>query len=239
MEELYQDYKDIAAIYIVYISEAHAADDRNPVGYATEMGIMEHTNYGERCDVAARLVADKKLTIPCLIDGIDNGVAEAYAALPDRVFLVRKDGTLAVAGNRGPWGFKPALDASLKWLAEYKSTGVEPAPIEIVDSRAKTREINRKMMSAYQSGEYDEAVKYALEMNEATPNEPGTIYNVACFQCLAGNHDAAYEWLEKAIDAGYDDADHLVEDDDFSAVRDEKRFQNIVSKLRAKSGDIN
>ena len=28
MEEMYQEFKDIAEFYIVYISEAHAADDR-------------------------------------------------------------------------------------------------------------------------------------------------------------------------------------------------------------------
>ncbi len=32
MEQLYQDYKDLAAIYIVYISEAHAMDDPSPTG---------------------------------------------------------------------------------------------------------------------------------------------------------------------------------------------------------------
>ncbi len=232
MEELYQNYRDVAGIYIVYISEAHAADDRFPVPYATNLNIKEHTTYGERCDVAKRLVADKKLTIPCLIDEIDNGVADAYQALPDRVYLIRKDGTLAIAGNRGPWGFKPALDAAEDWLAKYKATGVEPAPVPLVDARARTREINAKMMSAYRGGDYDNAVKYATELHKLAPRDSGTMYNVACFQCLAGNHKESYGWLQKAIDAGYDDVDHLVADDDFKAIRKEKRFQEIVSKLR-------
>ena len=112
MEKLYQDYKDIAEIYIVYISEAHASDASSswPVPYAKELGIKEHTNYGERCAVATRLVTDKKLTIPCLIDGMDNAAADAYKGWPDRVFLVRTDGKLGVAAGRGPWGFVPALD---------------------------------------------------------------------------------------------------------------------------------
>jgi hypothetical protein len=127
MERMYQDYKDIAEFYIVYINEAHAADGRRPVGYAKEKGIKEHTNFGERCEVAERLVKDKELTIPCLVDGMDNEVGKAYKGWPDRVYVVRKDGMLGVASKRGPWGFAPALEETEKWLAEYKKTGKEPA----------------------------------------------------------------------------------------------------------------
>ncbi len=110
----------------MYISEAHAADDARPVGYAEELGIQEHTSTSERCTVAESLMKDKKLTVPCLIDGMDNKVAEAYQSHPDRLYVVRKDGRLAVAGDRGPRGFAPALKASQAWLAEYQKTGVEP-----------------------------------------------------------------------------------------------------------------
>lgn len=126
MEKLYQDYKDIAEFRIVYINEAHASDGRRPVQYAVDLGINQHKNYGERCDVAERLVKEKKLTIPCIIDKMDNKVNEAYKGWPDRAFLVRKDGRLAVAGSRGPWGFAPALKEIEEWLSQYKKTGEEP-----------------------------------------------------------------------------------------------------------------
>ncbi len=128
MERLYQDYKDVAEFYIVYISEAHASDDSWPVPYAKEKGIKEHKTYGERCTVADRLVKDKKLTIPCLIDNMDNAAADAYQGWPDRVFLIDTDGRLDVAAKQGPWGFKPGLDATKKWLAEYKKDGKGPSP---------------------------------------------------------------------------------------------------------------
>lgn len=127
LEELYRDYKDLAEFHIVYIREAHAADSSWPVPYAKQKGIKEHTSYAERCAVAERLVEEKKLTIPCLIDGMDNAVGQAYQGWPDRIFLVRKDGKLGVAGQRGPWGFAPALEQTREWLAEYKKTGREPA----------------------------------------------------------------------------------------------------------------
>jgi hypothetical protein len=126
MEQMYQDYKDVAEFRIVYINEAHAADGRAPVGYAREKGIMEHADYGERCSVAQMMLKEKKLTIPCVIDKMDNKVNEAYQGWPDRVFLVRTDGRLAVAAKRGPWGFKPGVKQASAWLAAYRETGVEP-----------------------------------------------------------------------------------------------------------------
>lgn len=111
---------------MVYINEAHAADGRRPVEYAKEKGITEHDDYSERCVTAQMLMDDKTLTIPCLIDGMDNKVNQAYSAWPDRIFLVRTDGKLAVAADRGPFGFKPGLAASKKWLEEFSKSGTEP-----------------------------------------------------------------------------------------------------------------
>ena len=122
---MYQDYKDVAEFRMVYINEAHAADGRNPVGYAKEKGITEHDDYEERCVTAQMLMDDETLTIPCLIDGMDNKVNQAYSAWPDRIFLVRTDGKLAVAADRGPWGFKPGLNASIEWLKEFSESGEE------------------------------------------------------------------------------------------------------------------
>ena len=124
MEELYQTYKDLAGVYIVYISEAHASDDPRPVPYAKKLGIKEHTTFGERCTVASRLVADKKLTIPCLVDGLEGVAETAYQGWPDRVYLINKAGQLAIAGNRGPWvSLRGSRRPRSGWLSTRK-----PAP---------------------------------------------------------------------------------------------------------------
>lgn len=126
MQNMYETYGDIAEFRIVYIKEAHASDSSWPVPYAKEKGIKEHTTFGERCDVAKKLLDDNKLTIPTVVDNMENEANEAYKAWPDKVFVVRTDGRLAVAAKRGPWGFKPAMDEAKKWLAEFKETGNEP-----------------------------------------------------------------------------------------------------------------
>jgi len=57
---------------------------------------------------------------------MDSKVNLAYNADPDRLFLVRKDGRLAVAAGRGPKGLKPALEKANEWLEQYKNTGEKP-----------------------------------------------------------------------------------------------------------------
>ena len=125
MEAMYQEYRDIVEFRMVYIREAHAADGQRPVGYAKEKGINQQTNYDDRCVTAQMLMDDKSLTIPCLIDSMDNTTNEAYQAHPDRVFLVQPDGRLAVAAERGPRGFQPGLESTRKWLKEYRQAQQE------------------------------------------------------------------------------------------------------------------
>lgn len=127
MEKMYQDYKDVAEFRMVYIREAHASDSDRPVRYATEKGIKQQTHYEDRCVTAQMLLDEKKLTMPFLIDGMDNKTNEAYAAQPDRVFVVGVDGKLVVAAERGPWGFKPGVEKAKDWLVKFKKENATKA----------------------------------------------------------------------------------------------------------------
>jgi hypothetical protein len=50
------------------------------------------------------------------VDTIDDAVNKAYAAWPDRLYVVDIGGKIAVAGGQGPAGFAPALRAAKTWL---------------------------------------------------------------------------------------------------------------------------
>jgi len=66
------------------------------------------TNAEERTAVAKACQAGLKLSIPMLIDGADDAVGKAYAAWPDRLYIVGKTGRIAYRGRPGPGGFDPA-----------------------------------------------------------------------------------------------------------------------------------
>ncbi len=234
MERMYQEYRDVAEFYIVYISEAHAEDDSFPVPYASELGIKEHKTFGERCAVADRLTKDKKLTIPCLIDGMDNATADAYQGWPDRIYLVRKDGRLGVAAARGPWGFKPAIRKADTWLASYKATGNEPEVVEEEDT-PDFAQLQMDFMRALQGAEYAKALKVGDKLYALDPESVNTLYNIACAHALLGHKKDAMTWLSRSVDAGYRDLKHLEADSDLDSLRDLAAYKELVGRIGQRS----
>jgi hypothetical protein len=71
----------------------------------------------DRQKVAGTCVADLKLSIPCLVDDLQNTAQKAYAGWPDRLYVLDKAGMVVFRGEPGPRGFKPdEAEAALKKL---------------------------------------------------------------------------------------------------------------------------
>ena len=108
---MFPKYGDDVEFLFVYCREAHAADSARPSGKDVEQPISTE----ERRAVAAQFLDDVKLEIPAVLDNIDDKASKDYASLPDRMYLVSKDGKIAYAGARGPRGFKPdELERAIK-----------------------------------------------------------------------------------------------------------------------------
>jgi len=72
------------------------------------------TSVPQRRSVASQCCTRMKLSIPCVVDTIENSVDDAYAGWPERIFIVDGDGRIAYAGKQGPWGFK--VEEAEAWL---------------------------------------------------------------------------------------------------------------------------
>ena len=83
--------------------EAHPSDGFNP---ARHVQIAQPTSFLRRSEVAATCCSDLKITVPVLVDDMEDTVANAYNAWPDRLFILGADGKIAYRGDRGPRGFK-------------------------------------------------------------------------------------------------------------------------------------
>ena len=111
---------------MVYIREAHAVDSRSPMMHGPL--VEDPVNNKERHTVAQRCSTALELAeIPTLVDKVDDKVGLAYAAWPDRLYLVGVDGKIAYAGGRGPFGFHPkelaaAIEVELKKQAAKATT---------------------------------------------------------------------------------------------------------------------
>lgn len=105
---MYEAYKDRVAFLFVYIREAHA-DDEWQLGSNRRDSVVfaQPTTLGKRQEVARSCSTALELTMPCLVDEMDNRVDDAYAGWPERLFVVDAEGRIAFAGGQGPFGFEP------------------------------------------------------------------------------------------------------------------------------------
>ena len=65
-------------------------------------------------------------------------------------------------------------------------------------------------------------------------------YNLACTYALKGDSEQALDWLEKAINAGFDDTEKVREDPDTASLHGEARFKKIeeLSRLLSLSQNV-
>lgn len=94
---------------MVYIAEAHAIDSRMPGGTRRgEPVVQDPITDKERREVATTCQGALDMSpLRMLLDNIKNTTSKDYAAHPDRLYLVGKDGRVAFAGGAGPRGFDP------------------------------------------------------------------------------------------------------------------------------------
>ncbi len=119
---MYGRYGEQVAFFVVYIQEAHTTDgwqvpDNEQEGVVYEQPVTAE----EREAVAEACVVGLKLSIPTLIDEMTNEVDRAYAALPDRLYLIDAKGRVAYRSGPGPMGFKPQeLEAAIGEAVERR-----------------------------------------------------------------------------------------------------------------------
>jgi type I thyroxine 5'-deiodinase len=116
LNKLYREYRDRVAFYVVYIQEAHPID-----AWQTESNVKDDVliattkTADERYKVAGLCLTKLGIELPALVDEPDNRVERAYTGWPDRLYVIDRDGRVALKSAAGPFGFKPAdVEATLK-----------------------------------------------------------------------------------------------------------------------------
>ncbi len=108
IEDWYQANSDRANFLFVYIEEAHPTDGwLTPDNVAAGILVEQPENDAERQELAEICTTSLEITIPTVIDKIDNGVEIAYAGYPDRIFILDTDGIVRFKTKPGPRGFRP------------------------------------------------------------------------------------------------------------------------------------
>ena len=119
LNQLYRDYRDRVAFYVVYIQEAHPIDAwQLNDNIKDDVLVATTTTTDERINVANICVKNLGIEFPALVDEADNRVERDYTGWPDRLYVIARDGTIAHKSAPGPFGFTPAaVEETLKRLA--------------------------------------------------------------------------------------------------------------------------
>ncbi len=101
-DELYKKYGDLVHFYLIYVREAHPTDGRARPNNQFE--IPSPKSLEERRQVAQDFAIKLKVSIPILVDTIDDQVEKSYACWPNRMVIVDAQGKVADKGMAGPGG---------------------------------------------------------------------------------------------------------------------------------------
>jgi hypothetical protein len=79
--------------------------------------IAQPRDLKERTAVAQKCCTNLEITMPLVVDEMDDRVGHAYSGMPDRLYLLDRVGRVAYKSGRGPFGFKPGeLEQALLML---------------------------------------------------------------------------------------------------------------------------
>jgi hypothetical protein len=129
-----------------------------------------------------------------------------------------------------PFVLAPETRSEIDRLGQEFLAGFYAAALE---RRPRSLELLAELAHAYAGlGRIAESLELDKALVAELPESPLARYNLACSLALSGAADDACSELERAIELGYRDVDHLLADDDLVALRGRTRFEELVQRLR-------
>ncbi len=84
----------------------------------------------------------------------------------------------------------------------------------------------------HMDGQLDEAIKAHLKASEFEATKGVALYNLGCAYSLKKDKDKAFDYLEKAVAAGFDDVSYYETDTDLDSLRKDARFVRVMKLVR-------
>ena len=102
LHELWERYGERVHFLVVYIREAHPEEGWVVTPNRDEgIRVNDPTSNEARLEVAEACALHLKIRMPVVVDDVDDAVASAYGALPDRLYLIGGDGSICYQGEPG------------------------------------------------------------------------------------------------------------------------------------------
>lgn len=82
-------------------------------------------------------------------------------------------------------------------------------------------------------GEFEKGLEVDHVLSGLCPDDPGVWYNLGCSLSLLGRIEEALETLRRAVELGWSDRQHLLDDADLEPVRTHPDFRELLRKCTA------
>ena len=127
MVQLYNDYKDHADFLTVYVREAHPTDEwQMKSNVKDDVCYAQPKTLAQRVAIANDFIQRFHYPIAFGIDDLTNAANDAYAAWPERLYVIDESGRIAYRGGMGPFHYDP--NEVRTWLAARYGTVKHDAP---------------------------------------------------------------------------------------------------------------
>lgn len=139
---------------------------------------------------------------------------------------------LLVASSTSLAQVQPAMQEADALYQSQKWTEAAQAYEAITKADPSNARAWNRLGSALKSmGRYEQAID-AYQHAAQTGGNPAVMYNLATAYSKTNNSEKAFEWLRKALDAGFAQVAQLKTDADLAALRDDARFKELVARAQ-------
>lgn len=126
-----------------------------------------------------------------------------------------------------------AFVTGMMCMAAFASAQHQPDVFEMPRWYAQYTRLQARVQDSFKTKQYEIAERACVQAISMAPHIGSNYYNYACALAQQEKMADALEQLEKAIDSGFTDADHIASDNDLKNLRDEDRFKELIEKARA------
>ncbi len=122
-EQIHRQLKSQVNFLCVYILEAHPEDGwRVPHNWEQDICFKTPQSVAERARIAHLCRSEQGLTIPIVMDTMDDTLLTRYAGSPERLYVIGADGTVLHRSAIGPFD----MDDVQAWLEALKRAIAPP-----------------------------------------------------------------------------------------------------------------
>ena len=108
IEKIRKDFEDRVELALVYIKEAHPGDEwQMDSNVEAKVVFDQPRTFEARTELARTFVDRMEVETETLVDDIRNTAMACYAAWPERIYVIDRDGRIVYKGGVGPFYFAP------------------------------------------------------------------------------------------------------------------------------------